>query len=177
MTRGPVIPFNGSYTVDCIIGSYFFRPRNRFLEIIITSNSVFRFLVVCSIINSCMRARACVHNRIANPPARWKIHSRRKSPPSIARGDRGAIRKTHGAEERGTRIRTVNGNVNRNNRGTVQWERQRTRHLETSELRLHFNPAPLPPIYEIGHIVKRATGVDTRKPPISLSMLLLRNAE
>lgn len=83
----------------------------------------------------------------------------------------------HGVEERETRIRTVNGNMNRNNRGTVQWERQRTRHLETSELRLHFNPAPLPPIYEIGHIVKRATGVDTRKPPISLSMLLLRNAE
>ena len=100
VTRGPVIPFNGSYTVDCIIGSYFFRPRNRFLEIIITSDSVFRFLVVCSIINSCMRACACVHNRIADPP-----------------------------------------------------------------------------IYEIGHIVKRATGVDTRKPPISLSMLLLRNAE
>lgn len=67
VTRGPVIPFNGSYTVGCIIGSYFFRPRNRFLEIIITSDSVFRFLVVCSIINSCMRACACVHNRIADP--------------------------------------------------------------------------------------------------------------
>lgn len=44
VTRGPVILFNGSYTVGCIIGSYFFRPRNRFLEIIITSDSVFRFL-------------------------------------------------------------------------------------------------------------------------------------
>lgn len=99
----------------------------------------------------------------------WKIAS-------ITACDRGAIRKTPRVVQR-VRIRTVNGNVNRNNRAGVQWERQRTRHLETSELRLHFNPATAAPIYKIGHIVKRTTVGDTRKPPISLSMLLLRNAE
>lgn len=99
----------------------------------------------------------------------WKIAS-------ITACDRGAIRKTPRVVQR-VRIRTVNGNVNRNNRAGVQWERQRTRHLETSELRLHFNPATAAPIYKIGHIVKRTTDGDTRKPPISLSMLLLRNAE
>lgn len=99
----------------------------------------------------------------------WKIAS-------ITVCDRGAIRKTPRVVQR-VRIRTVNGNVNRNNRAGVQWERQRTRHLETSELRLHFNRATAAPIYKIGHIVKRTTDGDTRKPPISLSMLLLRNAE
>lgn len=55
----------------------------------------------------------------------------------------GAIRKARrGGEE--SRIRTVNGNMNRNNRGTVQWERQRTRHHLRRDERtaLAFQPSP-----------------------------------